>query len=240
MAQLHRGKHDLSSKSRKNIAAGIFFSILVVGGLYFLFTRKITVNHWIYLAPMMTSVVLAGYYFRRAVIFRFGARGENIGLAQALKLPENYHVFSNVRICYQDFCQEADLIIVGIKGVYVVEVKNHNGRIVGKGEDATWMQHKIGRGGGKYSKEMPNPVKQVRGQVYKLSKLFKEYGINVWVEGIVLFTNDSVNVHVQNASVPVLYPASRLNHHILTHHNKQYLNRTLIKKTVEILSTLQE
>ncbi len=239
MAQIHRGKNDLSGKSNRNLAAGVLSGILVILSLYVLFVNRVQVFSWMYLLPVVAFIALGGYYIRRGIIFRFGAKGELMGLAQALNLPEDYHVFTNVKICYQDYCQEADLVIVGIKGVYVVEVKNHNGRIVGNGDDSHWIQHKVGRGGGKYSKEMPNPVKQVRGQVYKLSKLFKENGINVWVDGIVLFTNESVNVNVQNTSVPVLHPAKRLNHHILTHNNRQYLNRSLVKKTVEILSSLQ-
>ena len=239
MAQIHRGKNDLSGKSNRNLAAGVLSGILVILSLYVLFVNRVKVFSWMYLLPVVAFIALGGYYIRRGIIFRFGAKGELMGLVQALNLPEDYHVFTNVKICYQDYCQEADLVIVGIKGVYVVEVKNHNGRIVGNGDDSHWIQHKVGRGGGKYSKEMPNPVKQVRGQVYKLSKLFKENGINVWVDGIVLFTNESVNVNVQNTSVPVLYPAKRLYHHILTHNNRQYLNRSLVKKTVEILSSLQ-
>ena len=87
---------------------------------------------------------------------------------------------------------------------------------------------------------MNNPVKQVKGQVYKLSKFLKEQGINVWVEGVILFTNDEVSVNVQNSSIPILFPAKRLSHHILTCKNRQYLNKSLINKVVELISLVQE
>lgn len=242
MAQIHRGKNSLMGKAYRNLAAGIACIIIVVVCFYLLFVERMQVKSWYYLLPCMAALLASGYYVRRGVIFRFGARGETVGLAHALNLPDDYHVFTNLKVCYQNYCQEADLIIVGIKGVYVVEVKNHNGRIVGDGDAAVWTQHKVGRGGGKYSKEMPNPIKQVRGQVYKLSKLFKENGINVWVDGIVLFTNESVNVHVasNHTGTPVLHPTKRLNQHILTHNNRQYLNKNLIGKVVEILNQVKE
>jgi len=102
------------------------------------------------------------------------------------------------------------------------------------------MQYKVGRGGGRYSKKMNNPVKQVKGQVYKLSKFLKEQGINVWVEGIILFTNSDVIVEVRNSSIPILFPAKRLSNYILTCKNRQYLNKALITKVAGMISSVQK
>jgi len=240
MAQFHKGKNNLSSKANRNLMAGLGFSGLVVMSFYIVFAYQVQVDKWYYFLPIMLLMVLASYYIKRGVIFGFGAKGENLGLVQALNLPEGYHVFTNVTISYQNYSQETDLIIVGMKGVYIVEVKNHNGKIIGDAEASQWMQHKIGRGGGRYSKKINNPVKQVKGQVYKLSKFLKEQGINVWVEGVILFTNDEVMVNVQNSSIPILFPAKRLSHYILTCKNRQYLNKSLINKVVEMIRTVQE
>jgi hypothetical protein len=240
MAQFYKGRNNLSRKATRSLIAGILMLVLVVLSFYLMFVHKLQVDSWYYLTPLILFIVLSSYYIRRGVIFRFGAKGENMGLVEALNLPDDYHVFTNVNISYQNYSQETDLIIVGMKGVYVVEVKNHNGHIVGDAQDAEWMQHKVGRGGGKYSKKMSNPIKQVKGQVYKLSKFLKEQGINVWVEGIVLFTNQAVHVKVHNSSVPILFPDNRLHHYILTCKNRQYLNKSLIHKVVEILSSVQK
>lgn len=240
MANFHKGKNNLGGKANRNLIAGLISSILVITSFYVIFAQQVQVNKWYYFLPIMIFMVLASYFVKRGVIFRFGAKGENLGLAQALKLPEGYHVFTNVTISYQNYSQETDLIIVGMKGIYIVEVKNHNGKIIGDADSPEWTQLKIGRGGGRYSKKMNNPVKQVKGQVYKLSKYLKENGINVWVEGIILFTNEDVNVNVQNSSIPILFPAKRLNHYILTCKNRQYLNKTLIGKVAEMISSVQK
>lgn len=240
MAQFHEGKNNLSSKANKNIIAGIIFFIMVMTFFYVVFMHLIQVDKWYYFLPIMLLMVLASYYVRRGIIFSFGAKGENLGLTEALNLPEGYHVFTNVTISYQNYSQETDLIIVGMKGVYIVEVKNHNGKIVGDAEANQWMQHKVGRGGGRYSKKMNNPVKQVKGQVYKLSKFLKEQGINVWVEGIILFTNSEVIVDIQNSNIPILFPANKLSNYILTCKNRQYLNKTLIAKVAEMISNVQD
>jgi len=240
MAKFHKGRNNLSNKANRSLVVGLVFFVLVVTSFYVVFVHQIQVNKWYYFLPVMAFMVLASYFIKRGIIFRFGAKGENVGLAQALNLPEGYHVFTNVTISYQNYSQETDLIIVGTKGVYIIEVKNHNGRIVGDADAAEWVQHKIGRGGGRYSKKISNPIKQVKGQVYKLSKFLKEQGINVWVEGIVLFTNDKVTVNVHNSNIPILYPAKRLSHYILTCKNRQYLNKSLINKVVEMITTVQK
>lgn len=240
MAQFHKGRNNLSSKANRNLIAGVLFIVLVITAFYVVFVHHIQVDKWYYFLPIMIFMVFAGYYIKRGVIFGFGAKGENLGLVQALSLPEGYHVFSNVTISYQNYSQETDLIIVGTKGVYIIEVKNHNGKIVGDAEAPQWVQYKIGRGGGRYSKDIHNPVKQVKGQVYKLSKFLKENGINVWVEGVILFTNEGVSVSVQNSNIPILFPARRLSHYILTCKNRQYLNKTLINKVVETISSIQK
>lgn len=240
MAQFYKGKNNLGSKANRNLTVGIIVLALVIASFYVVFVYHVQVEKWYYFLPVMILMVFASYYIRRGMIFDFGAKGEDLGLAQALQLPEGYHVFTNVTISYQNYSQETDLIIVGAKGVYIVEVKNHNGKIVGDAQAAQWVQYKTGRGGGRYSKRLHNPVKQVKGQVYKLSKIFKENGINVWVEGIVLFTNEEVSISVQNSSIPILFPAGRLNHYILTCKNRQYLNKTLMNKVVEIISSIQK
>lgn len=240
MANFHKGRNNLGGKANRNLIAGLIFSILVITSFYIIFSQHIQMNEWYSFLPVMIFMVLASYFVKRGVIFRFGAKGENLGLAQALKLPEGYHVFTNVTISYQNYSQETDLIIVGMKGIYIVEVKNHNGKIVGDAENAEWTQLKVGRGGGRYSKKINNPVKQVKGQVYKLSKYLKENGINVWVEGIILFTNEDVSVNVQNSSIPILFPAKRLSHYILTCKNRQYLNKNLISKVAEMIESVQK
>ena len=240
MAQLHKGKNNLSSKVNSNIIAGMGFLVLVVTSFYYIFVQQVQVDKWYYFLPIMVSMVLTSYFIKRGIIFRIGAKGEELGLSQALNLPDGYHVFTNVTISHQNYSQETDLIIVGMKGVYIIEVKNHNGKIVGDAEAAEWVQYKVGRGGGRYSKKIHNPVKQVKGQVYKLSKFLKGQGINVWVEGVILFTNERVSVSVQNSNIPILFPARRLNHYIMTCKNRQYLNKTLINQIVEMISSIQK
>lgn len=240
MAQLYTGRNNLSSKANHNLIAGMGFFVLVITSFYIVFVQQVQVDKWYCFLPIMVFMVLASYFIKRGIIFRFGAKGEELGLTQALNLPEGYHVFTNVTISYQNYSQETDLIIVGMKGVYIIEVKNHNGKIVGDAEAAEWVQYKVGRGGGRYSKKIHNPVKQVKGQVYKLSKFLKEQGINVWVEGVILFTNERLSVRVSNSNIPILFPARRLSHYVLTCKNRQYLNKTLINKIVELISSIQK
>lgn len=58
-----------------------------------------------------------------------------------------------------------------------------------------WIKYKISRGGNTYSKQVRNPIKQVRRQVYILAHFLRSYGISVWVEGYVLLVNNNSPVH---------------------------------------------
>jgi len=84
-----------------------------------------------------------------------GIKGEQRSSDIIETLPNGYEVFTSLHIqTKQGNRAEYDQIIVGDNGLFVIEVKNHNGNIVGNEEDSTWTQHKVGRKGGEYLKEM--------------------------------------------------------------------------------------
>ena len=76
------------------------------------------------------------------------------------------------------------MVVVGPTGIYIVEVKNVSGRICGSYTDKQLYQDK-----GKRSKEMDNPVYQVKMHADILSRYLKANGVRTWVQGVVLFVN---------------------------------------------------
>ena len=79
-----------------------------------------------------------------------GINGERIAAKVLAALPDSYTVFQDVEVTYDGKVSEIDNIVVGKSGVFIVEVKNHNGNITGDCEDTYWIQHKVGRGGTPY------------------------------------------------------------------------------------------
>ena len=69
----------------------------------------------------------------------------------------------------------------------IVEVKNYYGELFGDEEDYDWIKTKMTSGGSFYQKTVKNPIKQVKRQVYILSRYMKSNGLNAWINGYVFF-----------------------------------------------------
>jgi hypothetical protein len=90
--------------------------------------------------------------------------------------------------------READFVIVGNNGVFIIENKDYRGEIQGDATAANWELHKIGIGGTPYTKSCRNPVRQVRVYVTLLSRLLAMRNIKVRITPLVsLSQNNSLD-----------------------------------------------
>lgn len=121
---------------------------------------------------------------------RAGHHGERIA-ANIIKsvLYEDDYCFTNVAIHYQDKKAELDNVIVNKYGVFIIEVKNYKGRLYGAEDDYDWKKYKDDGYGNTFEKEVKNPIKQVKRQIYILAKCLECYGTRVWVDGYALLVN---------------------------------------------------
>lgn len=72
----------------------------------------------------------------------------------------------------EGYTSQIDLIMIGVKGLYVIEVKNYEGaRIYGDGNKNKWYYY---RGGKKY--EIYNPIKQNKKHIEYLKKFLGDFG----------------------------------------------------------------
>ena len=86
-------------------------------------------------------------------ILAAGIEGEKQTANLLSFLPKDYTVYQDVRVPFKGKTSEVDNIVVGKKGVFIIETKNLNGDISGRIEDTYWTQTKVGRGGTPYSSE---------------------------------------------------------------------------------------
>ena len=111
---------------------------------------------------------------------RAGRQGENYVcdlICQVLK--EKDLLFSNVSIEIEGKRTELDHIIVNNRGIFIIEVKNYSGSLMGTDNDYEWVKTKISSSGNSYTKIVKNPIKQVNRQVYLLAQFLKYYGVDV-------------------------------------------------------------
>lgn len=106
-------------------------------------------------------------------------------------LREDDYLFTNVEIEYYGKRAELDSVVVNRFGVFIFEVKNYTGALIGNEDDFEWLQYKMTSAGNVYSKAVKNPIKQVKRQVYILAKYLDYYGQKVWVDGYAILLQTS-------------------------------------------------
>lgn len=143
------------------------------------------------------SGLLASFFSKKHEVLSSGVAGETKTTQIIQKFPDTYSVITNAVINHDGRTSEIDAILIGPRGIFIIETKHHNGEIVGNSHDEKFTQYKIGQGGTPYSNQFYSPIKQVSTQVYRLSSYLKEKGINDWVQGIVYFSNPAATVEVE-------------------------------------------
>lgn len=124
-------------------------------------------------------------------IYRAGEKGE-YRAASAIKsilFKDDWHI-CNFEFSVDGREAECDILVVNTNGIFIFEVKSFSGSLFGCETDDTWEKVKESDGGNLYSKEIKNPIKQVRRQIWLLKELLGSYGIyNFRIDGYVLLVN---------------------------------------------------
>lgn len=136
-------------------------------------------------------------------------------------------------VCLQVNGKEAEIdsLIINNNGIFIVEVKNYNGRLYGDIDDFEWTKEKISPGGNVFYKQVKNPIKQIKRQTYILSQFLKENNIRIWINGYAYFINGNSPVDDES----VIDDIDELDRIIHTTSGKQY-DEKLINKAIEALT----
>ena len=136
-----------------------------------------------------------------------GAAGEDRALAALSALSAEYTLFNQIRLPDERSrtgFREADFVVVGNNGVFIIENKDYRGEIQGDATAANWELHKIGIGGTPYTKACRNPVRQVRVYVTLLSRLFAMRGIKVRITPLVSLSQNNFLAGISSTRVRVM------------------------------------
>ena len=110
---------------------------------------------------------------------QFGKYGEQKASFIIQKvLRDDDFLFSGVEISVGGRRTELDNVIVNKYGVFIIEVKNYIGHIVGNEDDYEWKKVKVTDSGYIYEKTVKNPIKQVKRQIYLLSEYLNSHGVD--------------------------------------------------------------
>ena len=166
--------------------------------------------------PFFLIPLIVGWFFlRKSTNYQGGLDGENLVRESLQNLSDNYSLINDIKL--PDCRVNIDHVVLGPNGVFIIETKNYNGQLINNGDE--WIRHyeggmKISMKGQPYWQEdrdydLGSPCKQVkRGtvkikQIIESSNIFKK-PLNIWVQGIVVFTNPNVELQLTNTTVPIL------------------------------------
>ncbi|MFR5864073.1 MAG: nuclease-related domain-containing protein [Acutalibacteraceae bacterium] len=121
---------------------------------------------------------------------RAGRRGEVI-VSNAIRsiLSDEDILLTNIEISFKGKTAELDNVIINKYGVFIIEVKNYKGRIYGEEDDYEWEKYKDDGYGNVFKKNVKNPIRQVKRQIYILAKYLDYNGEKVWINGYALLFN---------------------------------------------------
>ena len=162
---------------------------------------------------------------------RVGRYGETIAsniIRQVLR--EDDYLFTNVSISYEGKPTELDNVVVNKYGVFIIEVKNYTGFIVGDEDDYEWQKYKKTDAGNTYEKTVKNPIKQVKRQIYILAHYLDYYETRVWVNGYAMLLHG-------NSPVESAYILNSMADIDLTIHTpgRNYLAANTVEKIKQLL-----
>ena len=123
-------------------------------------------------------------------IKRAGNKGESIFNNMLKSILNNEDVLlNNVCLNTDDGKTEIDNLIINKNGIFIIEIKNYNGTLSGGIDDYEWTKCKVTPGDNVYIKKAKNPIRQMKRQIYILSKHLKNNNIWIWINGYVYFVN---------------------------------------------------
>ncbi|MDU1978399.1 MAG: nuclease-related domain-containing protein [Clostridium sp.] len=167
--------------------------------------------------PFLIALVVYNINDKKVRVLSSGLEGENKANSIFEKLSDDYYVLSDLNVKVGNKTSQIDNIVVGSNGIFVIETKNLNGLIEGNEDDKEVVHHKVGIKGGKYSKTIYNPIKQVSTHVYRVSEVLKGYNLNKWVQGAVYFTNRNCIVDINSTRIPVFSEAEEGDKEVLNY-----------------------
>ena len=196
-----RGEYLAERAVRYRNASVVLFAVLALLILYFSFSQNLCL-----ICPV-ALVFIFGYsniflHYNYGRNYRRGLEGEELLTKTLSDLSDDYYLINDIRL--PGIYGNIDHILLGPNGIFVIETKNYRGKIRGDGD--TWIRHYgVGFNGRDY--KFRSPCRQVKRNAVKTRQLIESSKIlknNVWVEGIVVFTNQDVELQLANPATPVL------------------------------------
>ncbi len=195
------------------IEAALAIALLLAGGIRFAWTGRPGLL-W---GGLAAAALAAAHRLRirenraeeRAT--QAGLRGEaSVARTLSERLDASHYLFNDLRVRAGRTRAQIDHLVVGPRGLFVIETKNWRGRVEGRAGADRWTQN---RGDGRPPVSVANPIRQVRRQADILGRVLASAGIGPEdMHALVVFRSPQTDLHVADADLPLLDPAEAARH----------------------------
>jgi hypothetical protein len=220
MRTLKGSSSYLKNQVRKNLAKAAL-SVLLLGAVLFglalrvLSTWQVGFLEEAALVFCLVPLAAFGFYFHKYHIYNGGWQGEKQVEKNLRKnLNDDYFLINDLYV--PDGGGDIDHVILAPNGFFVLETKNWNGKISCRGDE--WQR--AGKHGFSAS-----PSRQVKRNAARVRRLIGDLpsfrAVDMWVEGVVVFSNKHAALNLNNPTVPVV-KLPQLVKHINSHGNAKY------------------
>jgi len=227
MRKIKGSSSYLKNQVRKNLAKAALSAILFVAVFALLIYRilstlQIGVLEEVGLIFLVVPLIAFYFYLRRYHIYSGGWQGEKqVANLLSSKLSDDYYLLNDLYL--RGGGGDIDHVVLGPKGVFVLETKNWSGSISCNGD--SWQR--VGK-----RNFQGSPSQQVKRNVAKIKQIIDNSpnlrSLGIWVEGIVVFTNNHATLHVNNPAVPIL-KLSQLPNYIATYRSSRSISREMLE-----------
>jgi len=228
MRKMKGSGNYLKNQVRKNLAKAV--TCLLLFGLIFLVSSLqafLTLSLNIFVAAgflISLAPLIAFYYFlRKYRIYRGGWEGEKrvINLLSS-KLSDDYIILNDLYL--RGGGGDIDHIVLGPNGIFVLETKNWKGNISCNGD--LWQRSVKRNFKGSPSRQVKRNASTIK-HIIDSSQAFRS--LDIFVEGIVVFTNNYATLHINNPTVAIV-KLSELPNHITTYRRSNNYSRQQLEE----------
>jgi hypothetical protein len=202
MRTLKGSSSYLKNQVRKNLAKAALSMLLLCAVLFGLALRVLSTWQVGFLEEAalvfcLVPLVAFAFYQHKYHIYNGGWQGEKQVEKYLHKtLNDDYFLINDF---YIPGGGDIDHIILAPNGVFVLETKNWNGRIFCNGDQ--WQRAGKRSFSSSPSKQVKRNAARVKGLIVNSPAL---RGMDVWVEGVVVFSNKHAALNLSNPTVPIL------------------------------------
>lgn len=146
-----------------------------------------------------------------------GAEGEAAVLAVLEQLPDEFLLLNRVKLPDETLGngeRELDFLVAGPSGLWLIEVKNTPGHLRIEPTEKHWpLVRRAGCGSRPTWNAMPNPARQVHGQIQALERWLLRYGVHERPRALIVMAHPEASVeNGAQAEPPVLVREQLLEH----------------------------